>query len=127
MEARRSGRSSSARRAWRRSSVPRHDHLSELSCGARFLRMDTQRENLMRSRLATLALAALLALACPLIGHAAAAAGTDAHAATASGGHTTQTFPPLWNEPKDYEQALRRQLAQVDARVANGPFEASWS
>ena len=46
--------------------------------------------------------------------------------ATAAPAHTTQEFPPLWNEPKDYQQALHRQLAQVDARVARGPFAASW-
>jgi alpha-L-fucosidase len=36
------------------------------------------------------------------------------------------TFPPLWNEPKDYEQALHRQMHRIDATVRRGPYRASW-
>jgi alpha-L-fucosidase len=73
----------------------------------------------MRSTLPILALAALGAL--PPLWAAPAAPGAAGPAA-----YSVHTFPPLWDEPKDYEQALHRQLAQVNARIGHGPFEASW-
>ena len=43
-----------------------------------------------------------------------------------SRGAAQPAFPPLWDEPKDYERSLQRQLGQIDARIAHGPFKASW-
>ncbi|MDE2052134.1 MAG: alpha-L-fucosidase [Gammaproteobacteria bacterium] len=54
------------------------------------------------------------------------AAQAQAAAQARHAARTTQVFPPLWNEPKDYERALHRQLARVDSRIARGPFEARW-
>ena len=39
---------------------------------------------------------------------------------------SVHTFPPLWDEPKDYEQALHRQMHEVAARIRRGPFKARW-
>jgi alpha-L-fucosidase len=77
----------------------------------------------MGSRLATAAAAALGMLAALGV---ARAAGASAAAAAPAAAHDVHTFPPLWDEPRDYEPALHRQLAQVDARIAHGPYRASW-
>jgi alpha-L-fucosidase len=63
----------------------------------------------MRSSFPTLVVAALAVLSWPLPGRAAARA-----------------FPPLQDEPKDYQRSLHLQLGQIDARIARGPFKASW-
>ena len=80
----------------------------------------------MRSRFPTLTAAALAALLCPSIDHAARAAEVSPQAVPPPSAHTTRAFPPLWDEPQDYERSLHRQLAQVDAQIRRGPFEASW-
>jgi alpha-L-fucosidase len=77
----------------------------------------------MGSRLATAAAAALGMLAALGV---ARAAGASAAAAAPAAAHDVHAFPPLWDEPRDYEPALHRQLAQVDARIAHGPYRASW-
>lgn len=79
----------------------------------------------MRSRFPTLAAAALTALPGLLCGRAALAAGAPAHAA-ASAAYSVHTFPPLWDEPKDYEQALRRQMHRISATIGRGPYKANW-
>ena len=78
----------------------------------------------MRSRFPTSAVAVLAALSWAAIAPAAQAIGAGSAAAVPA--HSTRTFPPLWDEPKDYEQALHRQLQRVDARIRRGPFAASW-
>lgn len=84
----------------------------------------------MRSRLSTVAavtLAAAATLSGSLAGRATQAQGaTQAQATAPAGARATPTFPPLWDEPKDYERALHQQLTRVDARIARGPYEASW-
>ena len=77
----------------------------------------------MRSSFPTLAMAVLAVLSWPLFGPAAHADGTSAQPAAAA---SARTFPPLWDEPKDYERSLHRQLGRIDARIARGPFKASW-
>ena len=37
-----------------------------------------------------------------------------------------RTFPPLWDEPKDYERSAPSPLGRIDARIARGPFKGSW-
>ncbi len=39
---------------------------------------------------------------------------------------SVHTFPPLWDEPKDYEKLLRQQMHKVAATVRRGPFKANW-
>jgi alpha-L-fucosidase len=85
---------------------------------------------LMRSRFSSWAAAGLVALAACGPGHAAATAASRTGAASAPQGHgpgwSVHTFPPLWNEPKDYERALHRQMHRIDATVRRGPYQASW-
>lgn len=40
---------------------------------------------------------------------------------------SVHTFPPLWDEPKDYERALRRQMSEIDTTIQHGPFQANWN
>jgi alpha-L-fucosidase len=83
----------------------------------------------MRSSFPTLTAAAATAVAAlswPFAAGTAHAAGAPLYGAAPAEARTTQVFPPLWDEPKDYETALRRQLTQVDARIARGPFQARW-
>ena len=62
-----------------------------------------------------------LSVACGLPLACAAAAPTAAHQV-----YSVHTFPPLWNEPKNYEQLLHEQMHKVAAGVRRGPFKASW-
>lgn len=55
-----------------------------------------------------------------------------AGAAAAAGVSTPQvrsvhTFPPLWDEPKDYERLLRRQMRKVADGARRGPFKPTWN
>ncbi|EQD78759.1 Alpha-L-fucosidase, partial [mine drainage metagenome] len=53
-------------------------------------------------------------------------AGATAAPAAAHPVYSVHTFPPLWNEPKDYEKLLHQQMDRVAAGVHRGPFKASW-
>ncbi len=55
--------------------------------------------------------------------HSPVAAAAGAPAAQARSVHT---FPPLWDEPKNYEQLLHHQMRKVAAGARRGPFEPKW-
>lgn len=51
-------------------------------------------------------------------------------ATTSSPAHqvrSVHTFPPLWDEPKDYEQLLHKQMRKVAAGAHHGPFKPTWN
>ncbi|MHB1540968.1 MAG: alpha-L-fucosidase [Steroidobacteraceae bacterium] len=75
----------------------------------------TRRRALSRSCLAALWLGCGWPFAC------AAALPAAAHQV-----YSVHTFPPLWNEPKNYEQLLHEQMHKVAAGARRGPFTASW-
>jgi alpha-L-fucosidase len=80
---------------------------------------------LMRSRFPTLAAAAVTASSGLHPGPAALAAAAPAHAG-APAAHSVHTFPPLWDEPQDYEQALQRQMRRISSTIGRGPYKANW-
>ncbi len=74
-----------------------------------------------RRRLLNVSLLAALCVSCGLPLAHASAVPTAARQV-----RSVHTFPPLWDEPKDYEQALHRQMHAVAATIRRGPFKANW-
>ena len=57
--------------------------------------------------------------------------GAQTHAAAAASplgpqARSVHTFPPLWDEPKDYERLLHHQMRKVAAGARRGPFRPTW-